>query len=138
MLFSLPLEKKHGKLAKKLFKSVRRHFYHIFRSQRRILSLKKSLLVICKILRLFFNTFTADDKYSLLNRDNLMPPIQMILSQKQKLFLMLLPQFGNQHKISNISKKRMTLIANVFAILGTLKDAVRKISKKCCFLVPFD
>ena len=42
--------------------------------------------MICKILRLFVNAFTADDKYSLLNRDNLMPQIRMILSKKQKTF----------------------------------------------------
>ena len=33
------------------------------------------------------NTFTADDKYSLLKRDNLTQPIQMQLSKKQKIFL---------------------------------------------------
>ena len=33
------------------------------------------------------NTFTADDKYSLLKRDNLTQPIQMQLSKKQKFFL---------------------------------------------------
>ena len=32
------------------------------------------------------NTFTTDDKYSLLNRDKLTQPIQMQLSQKQKTF----------------------------------------------------
>ena len=37
--------------------------------------------MIWKIFRLFVNTFTADDKNSLLNRDNLMQPIQMQLSQ---------------------------------------------------------
>ena len=42
------------------------------------------MLVLCKILRLFVNTLTADDKYSLLNRDNLTQPIQILLSQKQK------------------------------------------------------
>ena len=47
------------------------------------------MLVLCKILRLFLNTFTHDDKYSLLNRYNLMQPIQILLSQKQKTF----PQF---------------------------------------------
>ena len=40
--------------------------------------------MICKILRLFLNTFTADDKYSLINRDNLTLPIHMQLAQKQK------------------------------------------------------
>ena len=48
---------------------------------------KKSLLVIHKILRLFVNTLTVHDKHYFLNRDNLMQPIQMQLSQKQKIFL---------------------------------------------------
>ena len=42
------------------------------------------MLVLCKILRLFVNTLTADDKYSLLNRDNLMQPIKILLSQNRK------------------------------------------------------
>ena len=45
-----------------------------------------SLLVDFKILRLFFNTWTADGKYSLLNRENLTQPIQMQVSRKQKTF----------------------------------------------------
>ena len=35
---------------------------------------------------MFVNTLTADDKYSLLNRDNLRQPIWTLLSQKQKTF----------------------------------------------------
>ena len=35
---------------------------------------------------MFVNILTADDKYSLLNRDNLTQPIQMKLSQKQEPF----------------------------------------------------
>ena len=42
--------------------------------------------MIQKILRLFVNTLTADDKHYLLNRDNLAQLIQMQLSQKQKTF----------------------------------------------------
>ena len=34
--------------------------------------------------RLPVNTFTANDKYSLLNRNNLTQPIQIQLSQQQK------------------------------------------------------
>ena len=45
------------------------------------------LLVIHKILRLFVNTLTVNDKHYLLNRDNLTEPVQMQLSEKQKLFL---------------------------------------------------
>ena len=35
---------------------------------------------------MFVNTLTADDKYSPLNRDNLMQPIRTKLSQKQEAF----------------------------------------------------
>ena len=44
------------------------------------------MLVLCKILGLFVNTLTDDDKYSLLYRDNLTQPIQILLSQKQSTF----------------------------------------------------
>ena len=51
------------------------------------------MLVLCKILRLFVNTLTDDDKYSLLYRDNLTQPIQIQLSQKQKNFLQFFSTF---------------------------------------------
>ena len=35
---------------------------------------------------MFVNTLTADDKYFLLNRENLTPAIRMQLSQKQTAF----------------------------------------------------
>ena len=35
---------------------------------------------------MFVNTLTADDQYSLLNRDNLTQPIRTQLSQKEKAF----------------------------------------------------
>ena len=40
--------------------------------------------MIHKILRLFVNTLTVDEKHYLLNRDNLTQPIQMQLPEKQK------------------------------------------------------
>ena len=49
-------------------------------------ALEKSLLVIHKILRLLVNTLIADDKHYLLNRNNLAQPIQIQLSEKQKIF----------------------------------------------------
>ena len=51
-----------------------------------VVPLEKSLLVIHKILIVFVNTLTADDKHYLLNRDNITQPIQMQLYQKQKSF----------------------------------------------------
>ena len=49
-------------------------------------SWRKSILVLCKILRLFVNKLTPDDKYSLLNRDKVKQPIQILLSEKEKSF----------------------------------------------------
>ena len=49
-------------------------------------ALEMSVLVIHKILRLLVNTLTADDKHYLLNRNNLAQPIQIQLSEKQKIF----------------------------------------------------
>ena len=50
-----------------------------------ILGSKKSLIVISKIFVLFVYLLTADDRYSLCNKDNLQQPIQMELCKKQKL-----------------------------------------------------
>ena len=46
--------------------------------------MKKSLLFTCQILGLLLNTLAADEKYPVLNRDNLTIPNQMQLSEKQK------------------------------------------------------
>ena len=46
---------------------------------------KQSLLVINNILRPFVNTLAVNDKQYLLNRDILTQPIQIQLSQKQKI-----------------------------------------------------
>ena len=58
------------------------------------MSRKKSVLVRHKALKLFVNTLSADDKYSLLKRDNLTQPIRTILSQKQLPFYELLVAFS--------------------------------------------
>ena len=86
-------KKEPGKRDQTLLKSERQHLYHIYWSIWKQLSCKKSVLVIWKILRLFVNTLTANDKYSLLNRENLTKPIQMQLSQKQKTFHQFFSQF---------------------------------------------
>ena len=79
-------KKEHGKCAQTLLKCQGQLLYHIYWSLWRQLSYKKSLLVICKISRLFINTLSADGKYSLFNRDNLTQPNQMQLSRKEKPF----------------------------------------------------
>ena len=50
------------------------------------MSSKESALVRCEILRMFFKTLTADDKYSGSNMQSLPHIFQTPLSQKQKIF----------------------------------------------------
>ena len=47
---------------------------------------RKSLLLICKVLKLFLNALTCREKYSIRNGDNLQQPFQMRLSQKEEIF----------------------------------------------------
>ena len=54
---------------------------------------KQSLLVMHKIVRLFVNALSADNKHYLLNREKLTQPIQMQLPQQQKRFYQLLFEF---------------------------------------------
>ena len=72
------------------------------------------MLVLCKISGLFLKTLTDDDKYSLLDGDNLTQPIQILLSQKQKTF----SQFGSSFLKSTLNfehfQKKINLIADVF------------------------
>ena len=56
---------------------------------------------------MFVNILTADDKYSLLNRDNLRQPIQMQLSPKQKTFSQFLSTILKSIlKLKHFQKKR--------------------------------
>ena len=55
--------------------------------------LKKYLCVICKILGLFVNPFTADNKYSLLSRGNLLQHFMMQLYHKSKILFQFFSAF---------------------------------------------
>ena len=52
------------------------------------------MLVLCKFLKLLVRTLTDDEKYSLLYRENLTQPIEILLSQKQKTFSQLFSKFS--------------------------------------------
>ena len=86
-------DKQYGKRAQAEFKSSSQHLYHIHWSLVRKLCLKKSLLLTCQISGLLVNTLATDEKYPVVNRDNLTIPIQMQLSQKQNTFSELPPAF---------------------------------------------
>ena len=85
----------------------------------------KSLLVIWKILRLVVNTFTADEEYSVLNKNNSRQPIHMQLSQKRKTFSWIF--FAYLKSVIHLEhfQNKMTLIADVFPKLRTPKNVVK-------------
>ena len=61
-----------------------------------------SLLVQSEIQGLFVYWLTSGDKYSLHNREESVPPIEVILSKKQKALVNML---RNSPKISDITKR---------------------------------
>ena len=73
-----------------------------------------SLSLTWQLLGLLVNTLAADEKYPLLNRDNLAIPIQMQLSQKQKTFAQFLAEFLKSRLNFIYFEKKITLIDFVF------------------------
>ena len=127
--FRLPFQKEHGKRVSTLFKFERQNWYHIYWSTGKQLSCKKSILVIWESLRLFLNTMSVAGKCCLPNRDNLMQPIHMELSQKLKTFCSFYLHFRNLSEILEIFQKKMTLIAYLFLRLRPAKNLVRYMYK---------
>ena len=82
--FRRHIGERHGEWEQALLKSGWLDIYHSHWSLLKQSGWKKSLLMICKVLKLFVNALTAHDKYSLRDRDNLTQPIQMKLSGKEK------------------------------------------------------
>ena len=60
-----PMVSQHVKGSKRLLKSARQDFCHIFWPLQNEISSTNSVLVVSEILRLFVNILTSDDKYSL-------------------------------------------------------------------------
>ena len=87
---------------------------------------KKSILVIDKFLRPFVNTLTVDERYYMLNRENLTQPIQIQLYLKQKTFSKFFFAFLKSIlNYKHLPKKQMTLIADVFLEIPAPKNMVR-------------
>ena len=83
------------------------------------------MLVLSKILRLLVNTFTDKDKYCLLYRDNLIQPIQILLSQKQKTFSEFFSGFSRSTLNFVDFQKKMNLIADVFPELPSPEKVIK-------------
>ena len=122
-------EKQYGKRAQILLRSPSQHLYYIHWSLARKLCSKKSLLLTCQILGLLVNTLAADEKYPVLNRDNLTIPIQMQFSQKQKPFSEFLAAFLKSRLNFKYFEKKMTLLAFIFRTLRTPKTRLDKCLK---------
>ena len=90
---TVPFNKEHGKRAQALLKSASQTLYYIHSPLLSQLSWKNSLLLTFKILGPLVNTLATDEKYPVLNRQNLTIPIQMQLSQKQKTFSLFFASF---------------------------------------------
>ena len=128
--FRGPLDKQHAKRQKALLKSGSQHVYRIHWSLPSQLSLKKSLLFICQILGQLLNTLAADEKYLVLNRDNLTISSQMQLSQKQKTFSQFLTVILKSRLTFEYFEKKMTLIAFVLRKLWSPKTLLDKCLKR--------
>ena len=87
---------------------------------------------------MFFNALTADDKYSLLNTDNLSQPIRTPLPQKERAFSEFLLAFSKSTlKFEHFQKKDYP-IADFFPKLRSPKNVVRYKFKKSSFKGPFE
>ena len=97
----------------------------------------KSILVLVKVLVVFVNELTADDKYPVQDCENFQLPIQMILLEKRKtfsqFFFFFFFFFTFLESTSNFKlfEERIIVIANLFPKIETVKMLVRRLSKKC-------
>ena len=99
---------------------------------------KVSPLVKSKISGVFVNILTADHKYHVWYCENLLLPIQTILSEKQKtLSQFFVPFLEFSANFKHFQKKKVAT-ANEFAKLQNVKDLVRPHSEKRCLRTSFD
>ena len=100
--------------------------------------LKMSLLVICKILAVFVNTW-------LLMKSTIFGIVRICSSQlkcnyleKKNVFLNFLFHFWNLHQFLNTTSKNMIVTTNTFPEFQTAKDVVRETSEKPRFRTTLD
>ena len=80
-------------------KVARNNYYPFFPWISGKLSWKKTAFLWSKMLRLFANSFTADDKYSCGNMQNFRQQLQTLLSEKRKILSGFFFHFWNGHEI---------------------------------------
>ena len=120
--FKGSFEKQHGKRAQTLLKLAWQHLYDIYWSLWRQLTCKRSLVVTCKISRLFPKTLCDDAKFSLFNRSNLTEPILMQVSGKEKTFCQFFTAFYKSSlNLEHFQKKRCLSYLRYFRNYGLRK-----------------
>ena len=131
--FRRRLEKQHGKCAKAMLKSASEHFYHIHWSLPSQFSQKKSLLLTCQILGFLVNKLDSDDRYPVLNRDNLTIVGQMQLPQKQKTFSQFSAAFFKSRFNFKYFEKKDAARRFCISKITDFENVVRSMSKKSRF-----
>ena len=91
-----------------------------------------------EILGVLVKTLTTNDKYRVLDCEKLPLPIQMQLSEKRKGFSQSFAPFLESTSNFKHLKENMIVIANLFPKLQTVKDFVRRLSKKPRFRTRFN
>ena len=124
-----PFDKQHGKCCQALLKSIPQHFCHIQWSFPAQLSWKKSLLLTCKILVLLVNPLDADEKYPLVNRENLTIQVRMELSEKEKTFSQFFAAFLKSRLNSNYFETKIDPHSFCISEFTDSENVVRYISK---------
>ena len=80
------------------------------------------MIVLCKIFRLFVKKLTPDEKYSLVNRDKVKQPTQILLSEKQKSFSEFFSSFlKSTLNFQHFQKKDYTHSRCISEIAGAVK-----------------
>ena len=83
--------------------------------------------MICKVLRIFVDIWTADDKCFLLDTDKLKQKVQMQLSEKQKTFSQFFSSILKCRLNFKHFEKKMSVIAELFPKLWTRKRWLKNV-----------
>ena len=94
-------------------------------------------LVLCETLGLSVNTLTSDGKYPVQGCEILQLQFKCNYLINEKILLHFLFHFWILQQISKTLKEKMTVIANVFPKLQTVKRFVRKLSEEHRFRTGF-
>ena len=136
--FREPFNKQHSKWSEVPLKSASQRLYHIYWSLPSQSSSKASLLLTWKILGLLVNTLAAEEKYPVLNRDNLTKPILMQLSAKQKTFSEFFVAFSKSIWNCEHIETKNDPYRFCISEITHCENMVRSMSKKSRLKGPFD